>query len=174
MESQGPTASSSIDSTTTIGVTAFSKTIALTYLGWGFFCLIFLMTGFYDLDRAVVMAKFPLMIPSALLLSLAIGFIYLILALHRRRNWARYAAVSFWLLCLVWTGYTIVRNGLHPEPPPGPLRYSNTAQLAGARKSALLTPYLMAILESTVADCLLQKVSVVNQFKKPDQTRLDS
>jgi hypothetical protein len=75
------------------------------------------------------------------------------------------SAVSFWLLCLIWTAFTIVRNGLHPQPAPGPLQYSNAEQLAGARFLALLIPYLMAILESTAMYCLLRKANVVNQFK---------
>jgi hypothetical protein len=91
------------------------------------------------------------------------------LALHQRRNWARLAAVSFWLLCLIWTAFTIARNGLHPQPASGPLQYSNAEQLAGARFASLVIPYFMAVLESTATYCLLRKANVVNQFKRPDQ-----
>jgi len=143
MESHGPTASSSVASTTTIAVRvrAFSKTIAVTYVGLGLFGLILLITSLYDLRQAVVSRLPLLLIPCAVLLSLGIGFMYVMLALHQRRNWARHAAVSFWLLCLIWTAFTIVRNGLHPQPAPGPLQYSNADQLAGARFAALVTPY---------------------------------
>ena len=170
MENEGPTASSRVASTTTIAVRTFSKTTAATYVGLGLFSLILLMTSLVDLYRAVISRLLLLLIPCVVLLSLAIGFIYVMLALHERRNWARHAAVSFWLLCLIWTAFTIVRNGLHPEPPPGPLQYSNAAQLAGARFSTLVTPYFMAILESTAAYFLLTKANVVNQFKRPGQT----
>jgi hypothetical protein len=125
MESYGPVASSSVVSTTTIAVRAFSKTIAVTYVGLGFFCLILLATSLYDLYQAVVSRLPLLLIPCAVLIGLGIGFMYVMLALHQRRNWARHAAVSFWLLCLIWTASKIVRNGLHPQPPPGPLQYSN-------------------------------------------------
>jgi hypothetical protein len=172
MESHGPTASSSVASTTTIAVRAFSKTIAVTYVGLGLFGLILLITSQFYLYRAVVSRLPLLLIPYAVLLSFGIGFILVILALHQRRNWARHAAVSFWLLCLIWTAVTIVRNGLHPEPTPGPLQYSNAQQLAGARLSALVTPYFMAILELTAVYCLLRKANVVNQFKRPGQTYL--
>ena len=170
MEGHGPSTSSSVASTPTIAVRAFSKTIAVTYVGLGLFGLISLIASLYDLHQAVVLRLPLLLIPCAVLLSLGIGFMYVMLALHQRRNWARHAAVSFWLLCLIWTAFTIVRNGLHPEPPPGPLQYSNAAQLAGARFSALVTPYFMAILESTAAYFLLTKANVVNQFKRPGQT----
>src|SRR2546423_381473 len=141
MESHGPTASSSVASTTTIAVRAFSTTIAVTYVGLGLFGLILLITSLYDFHQAVV-SRYPLLlVPCAVLLSLGIGFMYVILALRQRRNWARHAAVSFWLLCLIWTAFTIVRNGLHPQPAPGPLQYSNSEQLAGARFAALVTPY---------------------------------
>jgi hypothetical protein len=167
MESHGPTASSSVASTTTIAVRAFSKTIAVTYVGLGLFGLILLITSLYDLRQAVVSRLPLLLIPCAVLLSLGVGFIYVMLALHQRRNWARHVAVSFWLLCLIWTAYTIVRNGLHPQPAPGPLQYSNAEQLAGARFAALVIPYFMAILESTAMYCLLRKANVVNQFMRP-------
>ena len=161
-------------STTMIAVREFSKTIAVTYVGLGLFGLILLITSLYDLHQAVV-SRYPLLlIPCAVLLSFAIGFMYVILALRQRRNWARHAAVSFWLLCLIWTAFTIVRNGLHPQPAPGPLQYSNAEQLAGARFAALVTPYFIAILESTAMYCLLRKANVVNQFKRPDQTSSNS
>jgi hypothetical protein len=170
MESHGPTASSSVVPTTKIAVRAFSKTIAVTYVGLTLFGLTLLMTSLYGLYRAAV-SRLPLpLIPCAVLLSLGVGFIYVMLALHQRRNWARHVAVSFWLLCLIWTGYTIVRNGLHPQPPPGPLQYTNAEQLAGARLAALVAPYFLAILESTAMYCLLWKASVVNQFIRPGQT----
>jgi hypothetical protein len=170
MESHGPAASSSVASTTTIAVRAFSKTIAVTYVGLGLFGLLLLLTSLYDLRQAVVSRLPLLLIPCAVLLSLGIGFLYVMLALHQRRNWARHAAVSFWLLCLIWTAFTIVRNGLHPQPAPGPFQYSNAEQLAGARFAALVTPYCLAILESTAMYCLLRKANVVNQFKRPGQT----
>jgi hypothetical protein len=165
MESQGRTATSSVAPTTTITVRAFSKTIVVTYVGLGIFGLILLIASLHDLHQAVVSRLPLLLIPCAVLLGLVIGFIYVMLALHQRCNWARHAAVSFWLLCLIWTAFTIVRNGLHPEPAPGPLQYSNAEQLAGARFAALVTPYFMAILESTATYCLLWKANVVNQFK---------
>ena len=166
MESHSPTASSSVVSTTTIAVRGFSKTIAVTYVGLGLFGLILLITSLIDLYRAVLSRLPLLLIPCAVLLSLGVGFIYVMLALHQRRNWARHAAVSFWLLCLIWTAYTIVRNGLHPQPAPGPLQYSNAEQLAGARFAALVIPYVMAVLESTAMYCLLRKANVVNQFMR--------
>jgi hypothetical protein len=169
MGSQGPTASSSIAATTTIAVRAFSKTIAVTYVGLGIFGVILLITSLYDLRLAVASRSPLLLIPCAVLLSLVIGFISVVLALHQRRNWARYAAVSFWLLCLIWTAFTIGRNGLHPEPARGPLQYSNAEQLAGARFAALVIPYFMAILESTAIYCLLRKANVRNQFGRPRQ-----
>jgi hypothetical protein len=166
MESHGPTASSSVAPTTAIAVRAFSKTIAVTYVGLGFVGLIFLIASLYGVHQVVVSRNPLLLIPCAVLFSVGIVFMYIILALHLRRNWARHAAVSFWLLCLIWTAITIVRNGLHPQPASGPFQYSNAEQLAGARFAALVIPYFMAILESTAMYCLLRKASVVNQFKK--------
>lgn len=171
MESHDLTASSSAASTSTVAVRAFSKTIAVTYVGFGLFGLILLIASLNDLHRAVASRLPVFLIPWAVLVSMLFGFIYLMSALYQRRNWARYAAVSFWLLCLVWTAITIVRHGLHPEPAPGPFQYSNADQLAGARFTALVTPYFLAILESTATYCLLRKASVVNQFKRPDQLR---
>ena len=165
MEDYGPTASASAASPTTIAVRAFSKTIAVTYVGLGLFSLIFLITSLYDLRQALV-SRLPLLfIPCVALLNLGIGFMYVIFALHRRRNWARYAAISFWVLCLMWTAFTIIRNGLHPQPATGPLQYSNADQLAGARLAALLAPYVIAALESTAIYCLLRRANVVNQFE---------
>ena len=166
MESRGPTASSSVASTTTTAVRAFSKTIAMTYLGLGLFAYFFLAATLIGVHQVVVSQHPSLLIPCAVLLSLAIGFICLILALHQRRNWARHAAVSFWLICLIWTAFTIVRNGWHPQPAPGPFQYSNEEQLAAARFAALVIPYFMAILESTAMYCLLRRANVVNQFKR--------
>ena len=97
MESHDPTASSTVASTTTIAVRAFSKTIAVTYVGLGLFGFILLITSLYDLRQAVVSRLPLLLIPCAVLLSLGAGFIYVMLALHQRRNWARHVAVSFWL-----------------------------------------------------------------------------
>jgi hypothetical protein len=170
MESQSPTASSSVASTTAIAVRAFSKTIAVTYVGLGLFGLISLLASLSDLLQVVVSRLPLLLIPCAVFLALGIGFIYVMLALYQRRNWARHAAVSFWLLCLIWTAFTIVRNGSHPQPAPGLFRYSNADQLAGARFSTLLTPYFLAILESTAMYCLLRKANVVNQFRRLGQS----
>jgi hypothetical protein len=172
MERQCPTASSGVASTTTIAVRAFSKTIAVTYVGLGLFGLILLIASLIGLRQVAVSRNLLLLIPCAVLLGLGVGFMYVILALYRRRNWARHAAVSFWLLCLIWTTFSIVRNGPHPEPAPGPLVYSNAEQLAGARFAALVVPYFMAIVESTAMYCLLRKTNVVNQFEKPRQTYL--
>jgi hypothetical protein len=69
MESHGPTASSSVASTTTIAVRAFSETIAVTYVGLGLFGLILLITSLYDLHQAVVSRLPWLLIPCAVLLS---------------------------------------------------------------------------------------------------------
>jgi hypothetical protein len=166
MQSHGPAASSSVASTTTIAVRAFSKTIAVTYVGLGLFGLFFLVTSFYGLYQAVVSRLPMFLIPGAVALSLGIGFIYVMWALYERHNWARHAAVSFWLLCLIWTSFRIVRNGLHPQPPTGPLQYSNAEQLAGARFTTLVTPYFMAMLELAAIYCLLRRAKVVNQFKR--------
>jgi hypothetical protein len=167
MDSHVPTESSSVASTTTIAARTFSKTIAMTYVGLGFVGMILLITSLHDLLQVAV-SRNPLpLIPFAVLHGLGIVFIYLILALRQRRNWARYAAASFWLLCLVWSAFSIMRNGLHPQPSPGPFEYSNADQLAGARFATLVIPYFMAILESTAMYCLLRKASVVNQFRRP-------
>ncbi len=169
METGGPTASSSVTSTNRIAVKAFSKTIAVTYVGLGFFGIVFLIASLLNIRQAVL-ARSPLpWMWCAVLFCLGIGFIYVILALRQRHNWARYAALWFWLLCLVWTAFTIMQHGLHPEPSRGPFRYSNADQLAGARFAALVTPYLMAIVELTVIYCFLRKASVVNQFKRLGQ-----
>lgn len=167
MESYGSAESSSAASTTTIAVRTFSKSIAVTYVGLGFFGLTLLITGLYDLRQAVASRLSLLLIPCAVLLHLGIGFMYVIFALHHRRNWARHIAVSFWMLCLIWTAFTIVRNGLHPEPARGPLQYSNAEQVAGARFAALVAPYFMAMLESAAMYCLLRKPNVVSQFRSP-------
>jgi hypothetical protein len=170
MDNHGRTASSGVASTTTVTVRAFSKTIAATYVGLGLFGLILLVTSLYDMRQAVASRLPLLLIPCTVLLFLGIGLMYVMLALHQRRNWARHAAVSFWLLCLISTALTIVRNGSHPPPASGPLQYSNAEQVAGARFAALAIPYLMAILESTAMYCLLRKANVVNQFKRSGQT----
>jgi magnesium-transporting ATPase (P-type) len=161
--------SSSVTSTNTIAVKAFSKTIAVTYVGLGFFGLIFLIASLVNIRRAVLSRSPLLWMLCAVLFGLGIGLIYVILALRQRRNWARHAALWFWLLCLIWTAFTIVQHGLHPEPAPGPFQYSNADQLAGARLAALVTPYLMAILELTAIYCFLRKANVVNQFKRLGQ-----
>jgi len=152
-----------------IAVKAFSKTIAATYVALGFFGFIFLVTSLYELHLVVVSGQPLLLIRCAVLSSLGIGFMCVILALHERRNWAPYAAVSFWTLCLIWTAFTMMRNGLHPEPTPGPFEYSNPQQLAGARFAALTMPFVIAILESSAIYCLLRKANVVNQFKRSGQ-----
>jgi hypothetical protein len=170
MESHGPIASPSDTSTATVALRAFSKTIATTYVGLGLFGLTLLIVTLYKIIRALVSGLPFRVIPGVALVSLGIGFMYVIWALHQRRNWARYTAVSFWLLCLAWSAFAIVRNGLHPEPATGYFEYSNADQLAGARLAALAIPYVMAILESTAIYCLLRKVSVVNQFKSLGQT----
>ena len=157
-----------MDSQGSIAVRVFSKTIAVTYVGLGFFGILLLIASLSGLYHAVTRSPLVL-IRCALLLSLGLGFVYVMLAIHQRRSWARYVAASFWMLCLIWTSFTIVRNGSHPEPAPGPLKYSNADQLSGARLSALVTPYFMAIIESVTLYCLLRKASVVNQFAKSDR-----
>ena len=161
-----PTASSSVASTTTTAVRAFSKTIAVTYMGLGLFTLFFLLASFYGLYQSAVSGLPLLLVRSAVLLGLGIGFIFLMMALHQRRSWVRYAALLFWLCCLIWTAVVIVQNGLHPRPAPGPLQYSNAEQLAGARRSALMTPYYLAIVELVAIYCLWRRSNVVNQFQK--------
>lgn len=165
MESHDPTASTSVAPSPTIAVRTFSKVIALTYVGLGFFGLIFLISSLYQLIQAVASRRPLLLIACTAYLSLGIALTYLVFALRERRKWARHAAVSFWLICLIWSVLTIVRNGSHPEPAPGPLQYSNAEQLAGARFAELWTPYFMTILESTAIYCLLRKANIVNQFK---------
>src|SRR5262245_60892051 len=125
----------------------FSKTIAVTYVGMGFFALIAFIYSLIALVLAVKTGTPLLFLSSAVLVGFGTGFACVIWALHRRRNWGRRAAVLFWLLCLVWSSYSIVHNGLHPEPTPGPLRYENEDQLRGARFGAFVIPYLMAAIE---------------------------
>lgn len=165
MDIPGEIGSSSEIQKTALPLWKFSKTIALTYIGLGFWILVLLFTGVYDLSK-VVAAHVPLLlIPCALLVGLALGLIYVISALHQRRAWARYAAIIFWGICLAWSAFTIVRNGRHPEPASGPFQYSNANQLAGARFAALMMPLFLAAVELTAIYCLVQKASVVNQFK---------
>ena len=169
MESDGPTASLADASTITTAGRAFSISIALTYLGLGYFGLLVLIASVLDLLQAVKSRAPLVLIYCPALLCLAGGVIYVMLALHQRRHWARLAAVAFWTICLIWTARTMARNGLHPEPAAGPLKYSNAEQLKGARRAALVSPYCMAILEMTALYGLLRKASVVNQFKAPGQ-----
>jgi len=170
MESDGLNAPTPVSPTPAGPPRNFSKTITATYAGLGFFGFCLLLAGFYGQYKAMVTRSLFLFILCALLLGLGIGFILVISGLHQRRNWARMAAVLFWLLCLVWTASRIVRNGLHPEAAPGPIPYSNAEQLAGARFTALVMPYLVGVFEITVMYCLLWKTSVVNQFKPRKQS----
>lgn len=169
MDNSGPPNPSDIASTSTIAVRSFSKTIALTYVGLGLLGVLLPIRALNDFLRAIVSGSSMYLLSSAVALALGLGSLYLIFALRQRRNWARYAAVLFWVVCLIWTSYRIGRNGLHPEPPnpAGPLHYSNADQVAGARFSALTTPYFMAMLESIAVYCLLRKTSLVSQFTKP-------
>src|ERR1700743_1000087 len=114
MKSHCATESSGGSSATNISIRTLSKTIAVTYVGLGLFGAIFLITGLYDLDRAVVLRLPSLLIPCVVFLTVGLGFIYVMLGLHQRCGWARRAAVCFWLLCLIWTASAIVRNGFHP------------------------------------------------------------
>jgi hypothetical protein len=98
------------------------------------------------------------------LFAVGLGLLYSVLALRHRRNWARYAAVVFWLLCLLWSVTAAIRNGLHPEPAKGYFEYSNEGELEGARLSTLVTPYVMAMLESAALYSLLWRARVVNRF----------
>jgi hypothetical protein len=168
MESHGPTAS---NAASTITVRAFSKTVAVTYIGLGLFGLVFLINSLLNLRETLVSRSPLFLIRFAVLLILAGGLMYVMLALHQRRNWARNASVLFWLLCLIWSASAIVRNGLHPELGPEPtiaaLRYSNADQRAGGLLAQLVIPYFLAILESTAMYYLLRKASIVNQFKIP-------
>jgi hypothetical protein len=161
MDSEGPSASS-VSSTTTLAVRAFSKTIAVTYVGLGVLCIKFLNSSLYYFHLAVE-------------ISIAIVLDTVRCASHQRHNWARQAAVSFWLLCLVWTVSASTQNGLHPEPAKPAyawLEYSNEEQRAGGRFAELAEPYLMAILESSAIYCLLRRANLVHQFKAPGRTGL--
>src|SRR5580658_1022083 len=84
MESQGPTASSAAS---TITVRTFSKTVAVTYMGLGLFGLIFLINSLLNLRETLVSRSPLFLIRCAVLLILAGGFIYVMSALHQRRNW---------------------------------------------------------------------------------------
>jgi hypothetical protein len=128
----------------------------VTYVGLGLFGLILLIMSLYDLHQAVVSRLPLLLISCAVLLSLGIGFMYVMLALHQRRNWARHAAVSFWLLCLIWTAFTIVRNGLHPQPAPGPLQYSNAEQGRRVRPCDLLAANTSSEWPTMVSEALVK------------------
>lgn len=166
MESNGSTAPSGVASPSTVGVRSFSNTIAATYVGVSFFGLLLLIASVFVFRRAMASPSPALFILSAIELNVGIGLLYVVVALRQRRTWARYAAVGFWALCLIWTGFTIVRNGLHPEPAAGPFEYSNADQLAGARFAAFATPYVLALVESAAIYCLLRRARVVNQFQK--------
>src|SRR6185503_3968285 len=110
----------------------FSKTIAVTYVGMSLFGFAFLVTGLRILLLGITSGSLLAVQFCALPLGLVFGFVYVMRALHQRRNWARQVALSLWLLCLIWSSYLIARNGLHPEPAEGPFRYTNEDQLAGA------------------------------------------
>jgi hypothetical protein len=172
MESNDATASSSSPATSAVKVSAFSKAVALTYVVLSFSGLLLLFASLYHLKQVLASGLPLLLIARAAFFSLGISFLYVMLALHQRRNWARRAALSFWMLCLIWSTYAIVRNGVHPEPASGPLQYSNAAQVAGARFAALTMPYFMAVLEATAMYGLLREDGVVNQFVRPNRSTI--
>ena len=143
----------------------FSKAIAVTYIALGSFALLFSVAVYIAIWKAITSRQPPLLLSSGLALAMACGSAYIVWSLHRRRKWARYVALSFWALRLIWSLIAIVRNGPHPEPAKGPLKYSNEHQLAGARFAALWTPYILAIVESSAIYYLLRKRSIVHQFQ---------
>lgn len=161
-----PPKASGVTPTSATVVGKFSKTLALTYMGQGFWSLILVIASLTTLHQALVTRRLMLLMPHLGLLGLSIALIYLMVALHRRRNWARYAAVIFWVLCLMASVITITRNGLYPEAPAGPLKYSNAAEISGARFATFVTPLLLVILESTAIYGLLFKSTLVAQFKR--------
>jgi hypothetical protein len=173
MERCDSTTSSGAATTNTIALAAFSLSIAVTYVGLGFFAVAFLAASLIRLYLTVAAGLPSLLISGAVFLSLGIGFIYVMWALRKRFNWARLACAAFWLLCLIWSALAIVRNGWDPEAlsvPSGPLRYSNADQVLGARLAAFMIPYSTAVLESTAIYGLLRKASFVRQFKRSGET----
>jgi len=155
---------SNVPSTSAVADRKFSKTVAVTYVFMGLFSLAFLFVGVSLLWRGAATVLPLNVVLYVLVTGVGFGFVVVIWALHQRRNWARHVAVWFWMICLIWSCYAIVRNGLHPEVPSGPFTYDNEAQLQGARLGTLATPYFLAIVELTSIYCLLTKRSVVNQF----------
>jgi hypothetical protein len=147
----------------------FSKTVTVSYVAMGLFSFIFVSIAVLDLWQAVTSGSPLFIVVSIVSLFLGLGLIGVMLTLHDRRYWSRYFAVLFWLLCLIGSSVTIVRNGSHPQPPDGPLKYSNEAQVAGARFGALVIPYFMVVLELGAIYGLLVKPSVVNQFKQRNE-----
>ena len=95
MESDNRIVSSGIGATPATAAREFSKFIAATYLGLGLVDFILLAASLVVLGRAVESHIPLLFISGAVLLSVAFGCIYTILALRQRHNWARYAALSF-------------------------------------------------------------------------------
>jgi hypothetical protein len=151
MDSPDSMHSSGASTTKTTAVARFSITVAVTYVGLGFFGLAFLVSSLSQLYRGAAVRSLWLWTSGAVFLCLGSAFLYVIRGLHRRLDWARLTGAIFWLLCLIWSVFAMVRNGLHPEvvsPPSGPLRYSNAEQVEGARLAALMTPYVMALVES--------------------------
>ena len=137
-------------------------------MAMGFVGLVFLISGIRVLWQAATSNTPLLFIPYTIIVGLGLGFGYVMLALRHRRNWARHVAVVFWALGLAWSSYSILRNGLYPNPPTGPFTYDNDAQLAGARFATLVTPYFLAVGELSMIYCLLRKSSVVKQFAVSD------
>ena len=150
----------------------FSKTITVTYLGLGLWALLFFFVGLWDLLQMARVGAVVAILVSFVLFSLVGGIVYVMWGLHNRRRWARHVAMAFWLLCFIWSARSIVTNGLHPEPSPGPFLYSNEDQLAGARFVTLVVPYVMVVLELSAIYCLMRKASVVDQFKPPTENVL--
>jgi hypothetical protein len=142
----------------------FSKTIAVTYIALGSFALLFSVAGHVTIWKAITSGQPALLLSSLLSLGIAGGFAYTAWSVHRRR-WARYVALSFWTLCLIWSITVIVRNGPHPEAIEGPMKYANEQERYGGRLGALWTPYIFALVESTAIYCLLRKRSIVDQFQ---------
>ena len=167
MKNDSPSTLLSTPSGVSLRARRFSKTLTVTYLGMGWLTLLMMIAGLGTLRQAVTSGLSLLLLVPFVLLCLGVSIVYVMWALHMRRNWARYLAVSFWLLCLIGSSLAIVRNGLYPAPAEGPFKYSNEDQVAGARFAALVTPYFMVVVELSAMFCLLRKASVVNQFKEP-------
>ena len=166
METDSPTAPDDAQQTVSAGTRRFSKTITLTYVGLGLFALLFIASGI-QIQWQALNSRVPLLIAGSLIaFGIGIGIICIMWGLHLRRNWARFLSVSYWLICVLWSVRSILRNGMHPDAPVGAFQYSNEAQLEGARFGALVTPYFMVVLELSAIYCLLRKDSVVNQFRQ--------